>query len=116
MTTIRPDLKTVSISLSNEKEEEFSNPLDLSDILNICRQYHQLGHHIQNQIEIILDLGIEEAIKKSAVQKSSLPFIKSFLLAIHNNAYFGDASSQAFDCIELIQQYQETHCSVSIFN
>lgn len=91
---------------SIENEEEYSIPLDISDIINICREYNQLGWSIQSQVENILEVGVEESIKTGSVKQESLPKIKSFLKAISRNAYFGDAVSQAHDCIKLIQEYE----------
>lgn len=96
--------------LSQENlEEEFSIPLDISDIINICREYNKLGWQIQNQVENILELGVEEAIKSGTVKKESLPHIKQFLIAISKNAYFGDAVSQATDCLKIIGYYEDKH-------
>jgi hypothetical protein len=114
-----PELKALvasGTSTTNEKEEEFSIPLDISDIINICREYHKLGWQVQSQVENILEVGIEESIKSGVVIKQSLPLIKSFLLSINQNAYFGDAASQAHDCIELIRQYEEKHSGISTLN
>jgi len=94
---------------SNDQDEEFSIPLDISDIINICREYNKLGWHIQNQVENILEVGVEESIKSGNVKRESLPHIKSFLNSICSNAYFGDAVSQANDCIELILEYESKH-------
>ena len=95
-----------SLAESQENDEEFSIPLDISDIINICREYTKLGWQIQNQVENILENGVEEAIKSGFVKKESLVHIKNFLLAISRNAYFGDAVSQAHDCIKLIHEYE----------
>jgi hypothetical protein len=94
---------------SNDQDEEFSIPLDISDIINICREYNKLGWQIQNQVENILEVGVEESIKSGNVKRESLPHIKSFLRSICSNAYFGDAVSQANDCIKLILEYESTH-------
>lgn len=102
-------LKALGLASHSSSEEEFSIPLDISDILNICREYNKLGWQVQNQIEHILELGIEECIKNGYVKKESLLQIKQFLLAIGKNAYFGDAVSQAQDCIELISKYEQVH-------
>jgi hypothetical protein len=102
--------------LTPNQEEEFSIPLDISDIISICREYHKLGWQIQSQVESILEVGVEEALTSGKVQKVSLPLIKSFLVAITSNPYFGDAVSQATDCVQLIQQYQDTHPPVEITN
>lgn len=94
---------------SNGFDDEFSIPLDISDILFICKEYNKLGWQIQNQVESILEIGIEESIKSGHVKRISLPHIKHFLQAICKNAYFGDAIAQATDCIELINLYEEQH-------
>ncbi len=101
--------KTASITTSNDKDEEFSIPLDISDIINICREFNKLGWQIQNQVENILEVGVEESIKSGIVKQQSLPHIKSFLRAIGKNAYFGDAVDQAHDCIELILEYEDKY-------
>jgi hypothetical protein len=92
--------------VNDDLEEEFSIPLDISDIISICREYNKLGWQIQNQMETILENGVEDSIKNGIVKKEALPHIKDFLKRIYDNGYFGDASSQAQDCIELIKQYE----------
>ena len=87
--------------------EEFSHPIDISDIIAICKEYNQLGYSLQMQIDAILDLGVEDAINNSKVNENTLPFIKRFLKCIVDNQLFGDASSQAFDCIQLINNFYE---------
>ena len=94
---------------SEEKDDEFSIPLDISDIISICRDFNSLGWQIQQQVENILEVGVEESIKSGNVKKESLPRIKFFLKKICGNAYFGDAVSQADDCIRLIQDYEEKY-------
>lgn len=110
-TLIAPGTSTII-----EKEEEFSIPLDISDIISICREYTKLGWQIQSQVENILEVGVEESIKSGNVKKQSLPHIKSFLLSIHQNAYFGDAASQAHDCVQLIKQYEDKNSNISVIN
>jgi len=102
-------LNTLETSTSEEKDDEFSIPLDISDIISICKDFNSLGWQIQNQVENILEVGVEEAIRSGNVKKESLPRIKFFLRKICGNAYFGDAVSQAQDCIRLIQDYEEAH-------
>ena len=97
--------KTTSL----QKDDEFSIPLDISDILNICRAYNQLGWSIQTQVENILEIGVEEAIKVGSVKKESFPHIKAFLRCITDNPYFGDAGSQALDCLGLIKEYEDRY-------
>lgn len=90
---------------SNNNDEEYSIPLDISDIISICREYNKLGHQIQNQVENILEVGVEESIKNNSVKKESLPFIKNFLQLITKNVYFGEAVLQANLCVKLIDEY-----------
>lgn len=97
----------------NETDEEFSIPLDISDIISICREYNKLGWQIQNQVENILEVGVQESIKTGHVKKESLPHIKSFLKQITQNAYFGDATTQAEECIFLIENYQNENKKTS---
>lgn len=105
----------LSKSLIDEScEEEYSIPLDISDIINICREYNKLGWQIQNQVENILEAGIEESIKSGIVKLESLPHIKNFLQRIMENAYFGDATFQAEECIAIIEAYESEHKLISI--
>lgn len=90
-----------------EDEEEFSIPLDMSDIIHICQEYTKLTSQIQQQIEVISEIGVEESIKCGHISLESLPSIKRFLNAIRNNQYFGDAANQAKSCLFLINQYEE---------
>jgi hypothetical protein len=99
---------------SEEDEEEYSIPLDISDIITVCREFNKLGWQIQQQVENILEVGVEESIRSGNVKRESLPHIKSFLRVIGKNAYFGDAVSQAHDCIKLIQAYEEKYKIVSV--
>jgi len=101
---------------SNDKDDEYSIPLDISDIISICREYNKLGWQIQNQVENILEVGVEESIKNGNVKRESLPHIKHFLHSICQNAYFGDAVSQAHDCIRLIVDFESKNKVSSVFN
>ena len=107
------EFETLSLIETNEttsdKEEEYTNPLDISDIISICQEYNKLGWKLQNQVENILEVGVEESIKSGNVRKDSLPIVKNFLRRICDNVYFGDAVSQAENCIELIQAYEDKH-------
>lgn len=106
------ELDTVCITetkTTTEKDEEFSIPLDITDIISICQEYNSLGWQVQCQVENILEVGVEESIKSGIVKRESLPRIKYFLRRICDNPYFGDATSQALDCIKIIRQYEEKH-------
>ena len=91
--------------ITNETDD-IDIPIDISDIINICKEYSKLGWHIQNQVECITDLGIEEAISSGKVKVTALPHIKDFLYSVSNNMYFGDAAEQAQDCIALIENFE----------
>jgi len=103
------DTLTLVSSSTSTDEEEYSIPLDISDIIIVCREFNKLGWNIQNQVEQILEIGVEESINNGYVKYESLPHIKSFLKSIGQNAYFGDAVSQAYDCIKLIQNFELKH-------
>lgn len=105
--TAAHELEVLSQVTSNDQDDEYSIPLDISDIINICREFNKLGWQVQNQVENILEVGVEESIRSGNVKRESLPHIKSFLESICKNAYFGDAVSQAHDCIALIQEYED---------
>lgn len=109
MTAHELEVLTLDTTTPNESDEEYSIPLDISDIITICREFNKLGWQIQNQVENILEVGVEESIKSGNVKQSSLPHIKRFLQAICCNAYFGDAVSQAHDCIKLIAEYEDKY-------
>ncbi len=99
------DLEHSKISTVSENDE-YNIPLDISDIISICREYNKLGWKIQNQIESIVENGVEESLKTGILTKESLPLIKSFLKSISRNPYFGDAVSQADDCVNIINEYE----------
>jgi hypothetical protein len=77
MTTQDFDLLELKESIE-DKEEEFSIPLDISDIINICREYNKLGWQIQNQVENILEVGVEESIKSGIVRKNLCHISRTF--------------------------------------
>lgn len=107
MTALESNVLKLMNNESVSDTEEYSIPIDIFDIISVCKEYNKLGYQIQNQIENILEIGVSESIKNGYVKPQSLPHIKNFLKVIMNNPYFGDATSQANDCIELINQYDE---------
>jgi hypothetical protein len=98
--------KLISTSTINNTDE-YSIPLDISDLINVCKEFNKLGGQIQNQIEYIIEFGVEESLKNGNVKRESLPYIKNFLKFICKNPYFGDAIMQAEECIYLISTYEE---------
>jgi len=89
-----------------ETEEEFGNPINITDILAICKEYSRLGYQIQTQIEYITELGIEEALNKKLISISALPLIKNFLKTVSDNPLFGDAADEAYSCLYLIENFE----------
>jgi hypothetical protein len=87
-------------------ENTVDNPIDISDILNICKEYSKLGWYIQMHMEYLIENGIEEAVKSGRVDRATLPHIKQFLLKIGNNGYFGDAAEQAQELLALLDYYE----------
>lgn len=109
MTINELELLTLETQTSNDQDEEYNIPIDISDIIAICQEYNKLGWQIQQQVENILEIGVEEAIKSGIVKRQALPLIKNFLRQVSSNPYFGDACSQALDCVKLIQHYEQQH-------
>ena len=105
---LEEELAVVPVAL-NDKDNFYNKndiPLDISDIISICKEYSKLGWKIQSQVEIIIELGVQEAINTGVVKSQSLPYIKSFLEQITKNVYFGDSTYQAQECMDLISQYE----------
>lgn len=90
---------------SNEQDDEYNIPLDISDIISICKEFNGLGWQIQNQVENILEVGVDESIATGKVNQASLPHIKKFLKAICGNPYFGDSKYQSLNIIWEIDDY-----------
>ena len=91
---------------SLQNEEMFDIPLNLSDILSICKEYSKLGYNMQHQIDSILDIGIEESILYNIVSKESLVHIKNFLEQIIDNVYFGAAIDEAAATLMVIEDFE----------
>lgn len=92
--------KNFLISFKEDQADEYTDiPIDISDIINVCREYNKLGWKIQSQIECLLDNGVDDSIKNGIITKESLPQIKHFLKSISRNAYFGDSCAQSDDLI-----------------
>src|SRR5271154_3302879 len=107
-------LTLIETTTSDNKDDEYNIPIDISDIITVCREYNKLGWHIQQQVESILEVGIEDSIKSGYVKQEALPLIKNFLRSVSDNPYFGDAVSQAHDVIKLIQQYEKKHAIIYV--
>jgi hypothetical protein len=89
--------------------ETLDNPISMFDIISICREYNKLGYQMQSQVDQLLELGIQDAIKTRVVSAAALPHIKSFLQQVIRNPYFGEAVDQATDCVRLIEDWQDAH-------
>lgn len=90
------------MTLDKTADTSFSIPLDINDIISICRQYAMLGWEMQGQIESLLEIGVAASIQNGSIKSNSLPFIKDFLQHITKNAYFGEATLQAEECLYLL--------------
>ena len=111
---LEEELAVVPVAL-NDKDNFYNKndiPLDISDIISICKEYSKLGWKIQSQVEVIIELGVKEAINTGVVKSQSLPYIKSFLEQITKNVYFGDSTYQAQECMDLISQYESNNRTV----
>lgn len=82
-------------------------PLNISDILHICKEYSKLGLNMQNQINYIVEFGLEECIQNKYIKTEHLPYICSFLEKLCENVYFGDAVSQSKEIIFNIKAHME---------
>jgi hypothetical protein len=91
-------------AVNRTEQKDDVNPLDISEILSICKEYSNLGLNIQSQIEYLLENGLEASIKSGVINTRHIPFIKAFLSNIKDNFYFGDASDQASDIIDEISK------------
>ena len=93
----------------NEQDLALNTPIDISDILGVCKSYAVLGWQIQNQVELLMEVGVEEAIRTGAVMIAALPHIKEFLRQVVSNPLFGDAADQAQSVIVMIDWFVEEH-------
>jgi len=103
------ELKSANNIAETSTEDDFSVPLNMNDIIDICRDFNQIGWSVQNQIEEMLEFGVEEAITSGMIKQEAIPHIKYFLQRIISNPYFGEASAQAKDCMKLIMHFEEKY-------
>lgn len=93
------------VSLPNSERSEADIPLDISDILTVCKNYAVLGINIQQQIECIMEMGIDEAVSSGKVKIEVLPHIRQFLKSI-TDYFLGDAVDQSFAVIMMIDDFE----------
>lgn len=96
----------LSLVQPQASDDTFDIPIDINDIIEICKEYSKLGFKIQYQIQNIMEFGVQHCLDNHLIYISSLPLIKDFLNSICANAWFGDACLQANDCIALIEDYE----------
>jgi len=108
MTLPKLETLTIDTTISNEPGE-YSIPLNITDIISICKDFNNLGWQVQKQVETILEVGVEEALLTGKVKLEVIPHIKYFLHRVCDNIYFGDAAFQAQECLELIAQYEDKY-------
>jgi hypothetical protein len=99
-------LSLVEASASLEEKETLDIPIDIGDIIGVCKEYSALGWQIQTQIEAIKEFGLEDGVKRGSVKAQSLPLIRDFFKKIVENAWFGDAAEQAYELIMLIDDLE----------
>ncbi len=103
-----PELELQLVPVETKQADDLDIPLDLTtDILSVCREYSMLGWQIQQQVENIVELGIQDAITSKAVSVSSLPHIRAFLQQVVRNPLFGDAADQAERAVAMIDAYTD---------
>ncbi len=83
--------------------------IDLSDVLEVCRQYTVLGWGTQNQIECLAECGVEEAIDSGKVNRQALPHIRDFLQSITERLINSDVVDQAYSILMMIDHYELKH-------
>lgn len=84
-------------------DDEFSIPLDISDLLNICKEFNELNAATKLQLENIIDNGIESSLQQGFITYDGLPKIIKFFSKIKENAYFGDAATQADELLNVMK-------------
>lgn len=106
-----PMTDTSKNKLVNSTADEYTLdiPIDISDILTVCREYSQLGWQMQQQLEYVMEVGIEEAISSGKVNANVIPLMRDFLRVICQNAFFGDASDQSYQAIMMLDDYVAKH-------
>lgn len=109
MTNVLDNVRFTSSQTTESNEDEFQTPIDISDILSVCKEYSRLGWQIQNQVEYIAENGVDDALKTGTVKVNSLPLVKNFLKVVRDNPLFGDAADQADECVALIEIYEMNH-------
>ena len=96
-------------NLADIKFETLDLTPTISDVLNVCKQFSQLGWRIQAQLEYILNHGIEEAIGDGQISAETLPHIRHFLQFLCENPYFGDASEESLELLLLLDDCALQH-------
>lgn len=105
-------MTNLSYKLNGSIVSESKIATDITDILTVCKQYSILGINIQQQVEFLIEDGIEEAVKNGKVNHQVLPYIRDFLESITKNEFFGDAVDQAYSMMMMIDHYELTHKEV----
>jgi hypothetical protein len=93
-------------------ENEFSIPLNLFEIIDICKEYNNLNTYLQKQISNIMSEGISHCIENKLVDQKSFPELISFFEKIINNQYFGEARDQAIECVQVMSLCVPKHNKV----
>ena len=105
-------LAQINETQSTEEATYLDLPLDISDIITVCKEYNRLGHNMQHQVEIIIEYGIETAMDQHLIDIAALPLIKDFLKGIASNPLYGDAQSQASELVQLIRYFEKARPNI----
>jgi len=100
------------MNAKKQDNDVYDIPLNVSDILHICNEYSKLGLTIQNQVNYIVEFGLEESIQNKYVKPEYLPYICNFLEKLCENVYFGDAVDQSKEIIFNIKAHLENNKSL----
>lgn len=92
--------------LNGSIESASSAAVDLTDILEVCKQYTVLGWTIQHQIECLIENGVEEAVNSGKVNSQVLPHVREFLKSITERLINTDVVDQAYAVIMMIDHYE----------
>jgi hypothetical protein len=102
-------LSLLEVTSSDDKDEEYNNPLDISELLELCETYVKVGPSIRQQIKKMCE---NDANIISSDSLRALPFVKDFLKKIANNVYFGDAGLQAIDLLSKIKFIEDKYSHI----
>lgn len=99
-------------AVSHDSVNADSSPIDISEIIDLCKEYTYLGLNIQSQIDYILENGFDEAIKNNKLNHDNLQHIKNFMSKL-SKLYYLDAALQAEDCLKELNKIKSVQVNVN---